>query len=569
MWMLLRFKFWQWTLGGIALGLLLAWVYGDRSFAPNDSSARVDLKFFAAQVHGQPLANGQLRATNITLYPTHDGIILVRFDSAETDTTGPITVPRFFYSTNDNIPNRLTALKVPFRYAWWANPIWSRSALFGSSTLVVGVAWPLLLRLLVRAGYGPKIVESEYDLNRFSSEPEQSKPKPEMTDADLAKVRELDQMIEANLSQSDTSDTVAIAPSAKPATIQRLAGGPLESSAGLTAQEQKDYEGQFYPVAHPKNKPKGFSLVELLVVIGIIGLLIALLLPALTKAKSVANQIACASNLRSIGQGLSIYVIDSHGVFPAAYLYVGQSIQDTVETPDSPVNGYLHWSYYLYGSQGMSPKAFQCPELNKGGLPPCNPTPDNLNPGQVAWPGGSVVDQEAPRLAYTVNEAICPRNKLVIGFQGAARTYQFVKATQVTNSSGTILATEFGESAAQFAPAAGSSGYTLYTHRPVSGFVGTDGTVDMYELATTVPFRQVTAADLDPVPGTTTFASPTATRLDWVGRNHGKAGEYPDQRHTNFLYVDGHVETKRIAETLSPFQWGEHFWSLIPNSDQQ
>jgi len=227
MWMLHRWKFWHWTVGGIALGLLLAWVYGEPNFIPHDSSARVDLKFFAAQVHGQPLPGGQLRATNIILYPTHDGILLVHFDSAETGPDGPITVSRFFYSTNSNIPTRLTQLNVPFRYAWWANPVWSYTAWFGGPTLLIGIAWPLLLRLLVRAGYGPKIVDPQYDLNRFSSEPEQSKPKPQMTDADLARVRELDQIIEANLSQPATADSASSPPSAAPATVQRLAAGPL------------------------------------------------------------------------------------------------------------------------------------------------------------------------------------------------------------------------------------------------------------------------------------------------------------------------------------------------------
>jgi prepilin-type N-terminal cleavage/methylation domain-containing protein/prepilin-type processing-associated H-X9-DG protein len=565
---LVRWKFWHWTLASIALGLLLAFCYGEKDYTPRDSSARVDLKSFIAQAEGLPLADGRLPATNITLYPTHDGILLVRFNSSEENSGDTISVPRFLYTTETNIPAQLAQLNIPFRYAWWATPLWSYVVCCAISILIFGIAWPLLLQLLMGAGLGPKIVEPEYDLNRFSSQPEQSKPKPVITDADRARVEELDRILEANLSQSLTNNPIA-APSAESTPIKNLKGGPLESAPNLTPQQQKDYEGQFYPVAHAKQKPKGFSLAELLVVIGIIAILVALLLPTLAKARSAANQLACASNLRSIGQGLSIYVIDSHGVFPAAYLYVGQSIADGVETPTSPINGYLHWSYYLYGAQGMSPNAFQCPELNKGGLPPCNPSPDNFDPGQVAWPGAPIVDQEAPRLAYTLNEAICPRNKLVTGFQGAVRTYQFVKAAQVSHSSGTILATEFGPNAAQFAPAAGSSGYTLYTHRPVSGFVGTDGTVDMYELAVGIGFRQVTAADLDPVPTSTTYASPTSSRLDWVGRNHGKPGTYPDQRRTNFLYVDGHVETKTIYETLSPFQWGEHFWSLIPNNDQQ
>jgi prepilin-type processing-associated H-X9-DG protein len=55
------------------------------------------------------------------------------------------------------------------------------------------------------------------------------------------------------------------------------------------------------------------------------------------------------------------------------------------------------------------------------------------------------------------------------------------------------------------------------------------------------------------------------TRLDWVGRTHGAAREWT-KRTTSFLYVDGHVETKRLEETLEPFQWGERFYSLADNS---
>jgi prepilin-type N-terminal cleavage/methylation domain-containing protein/prepilin-type processing-associated H-X9-DG protein len=59
-----------------------------------------------------------------------------------------------------------------------------------------------------------------------------------------------------------------------------------------------------------------FTLVELLVVIGIIALLIAILLPALAKARSSARTVACASNLRSIVQGMHLYATQNKGYFP-------------------------------------------------------------------------------------------------------------------------------------------------------------------------------------------------------------------------------------------------------------
>src|SRR3974390_7172 len=82
-----------------------------------------------------------------------------------------------------------------------------------------------------------------------------------------------------------------------------------------------------------QDRPAGpaFSLIELLVVIAVIGVLVALMLPALGKSREASRLTACGANVRSIGQALTAYADENKDRFP-------------------------HWSgWQIWGGDGTSP----------------------------------------------------------------------------------------------------------------------------------------------------------------------------------------------------------------------
>ncbi len=355
----------------------------------------------------------------------------------------------------------------------------------------------------------------------------------------------------------------------------------------------------------------GFTLVELLVVIGIIALLISILLPALGKAREAANKIKCASNLRNIGQGFAMYTSNYKGVLPASVVYYGMHLDGASppnQTPTTPAQGYIHWSAMIFknGLELNDPiffstsgwEIFQCPSIEKGGIAPANTYPGNQDSGFTndtngTFNGQPIVDMQAPRLAYVANEALCPRGRFGEGIGGTGYTpYHYVRASRVPNSSGTVLCAELWgiPGLATTTAQGGGAGPVSNSRRGVSGFGlaeslanGATALASMDKAyISTKPgaFAQATTADLVPDPSDPNNQSWTSSAikctLNWVGRNHGskKLGTVAgpngpiggwDTRQTNFLYVDGHVETKNVAETVYPAnQWGSTFHSLTP-----
>jgi len=133
----------------------------------------------------------------------------------------------------------------------------------------------------------------------------------------------------------------------------------------------------------------GFTLVELLVVIGIIALLISILLPSLNRARETANRVKCASNLKQIGQAILLYSNENRNAYPRSKFLTGATAVPTWGSPyttnvnvatttcdpfgtsttaqvyGSGNNDVTAALFLLLRTQDLVPEVFVCPSSNQ------------------------------------------------------------------------------------------------------------------------------------------------------------------------------------------------------------
>lgn len=140
---------------------------------------------------------------------------------------------------------------------------------------------------------------------------------------------------------------------------------------------------------HVRAGRRGFTLTELMMVVGLIALLLSLLMPVIGKVRAAAENVACLSNLRRMGVAWTMYTAENHGRFP-------EYVWHTPATPDVAYAGY--WPG-IVERKGAQADTFLCPSAREESLSPQRRGFGNVS---QAWSGRYVSNGSAVRLSDQV-----------------------------------------------------------------------------------------------------------------------------------------------------------------------
>jgi prepilin-type N-terminal cleavage/methylation domain-containing protein/prepilin-type processing-associated H-X9-DG protein len=326
-----------------------------------------------------------------------------------------------------------------------------------------------------------------------------------------------------------------------------------------------------------------FTLVELLVVIGIIALLISILLPALSKARKAANTIKCSSNLRSITQAMMIYASQNKGFIlgsantTGAFLF--KAPYGTGTAPGSTscpgINGITDWQTPVLDTLGVhipysagvdtsqsTPQArfdrakfelayplFACPEFQEVGT--------IFNPA-TAFPGVTGTTGIFPIPAYSTSVMFLLINDPPTGTLNTHFTRQegttfdnppvgyIPNLGKIGNSSRKIFISDGSPYFAVTGDAATAGGpdINFATNASINGAYAEYGDYDRFT-AGKIRTR---------APGNGRTTGPDQ-RLLWATHGNGTTGGAADSFRFNAAFFDGHVETLGDLEGGNPNFW--------------
>ncbi|MBM4026208.1 MAG: prepilin-type N-terminal cleavage/methylation domain-containing protein [Planctomycetes bacterium] len=216
-------------------------------------------------------------------------------------------------------------------------------------------------------------------------------------------------------------------------------------------------------INHQPSTTRGFTLLELLVVISIISLLLALLGPSLTRARSLARRVACSHNLKQVALAMSLYTHDHDGKYPCA--------QDPVSTQPP---------YWLWMGRGW--RRWVQPYLST--------TVDVNNPSVLLCPADRTDPAKYESTSYSYSMAFYHSPEQIDAMSTPADTYTNPQPSiaqrvgDVATPSGKIL---IGEWLSNHAPIENDKGW--WDWRGSRGFLLADGQTGYFEAEKIRPAR--------------------------------------------------------------------------------
>lgn len=314
-------------------------------------------------------------------------------------------------------------------------------------------------------------------------------------------------------------------------------------------------------------KRHGFTLVELLVVIGIIAVLISILLPSLAAARRSASSVSCMANLRTIGQGLLLYQNNN------GYLPWGEC-----RDPAGGLFAFQTWANAVSAEVGVpsDPRGTQWTNMSLNRVLQCPGALVTFSQGDGVLYGASFQGRSHPLCHYTANFRAMPIgwNPGWMSNDPYTPNYDLYHRRKLESiQDGTNVAIVWDGAQVEFCGGAASGGMPLAWSSVATSFFGHDamgdggGIYGVYDENSGIDYNQLLAIgmSLQSVPG---YASNTNEiyNVD-PAQGYGNSGivasvwdlnadrdvciwryRHGQNNQINMLFADGHVESKRLGE---------------------